>query len=301
MKKILITGALGQNGQILSKIYIKKKFKVFGFVKRLNKNKIRGVKYYTNNLKNKITIEHHIKKISPDIIIHLASTNNSYVDRRKKDNYKINYSDNFLITKNLIDTLVKLKIKTLFIFAGSSIMYENSKRKIITEKDKFNSNEYYGKYKIDSFKYILANTSNILKTITLILFNHDSKYRNKKFLVPKLINAFKQKNIKYIQKIYYENISGDFSHAEDICNGIFKLSITNSNIEKIILSTGKRFYINKLIIYLEKRFKLKIDKKLKFFSNKNFKFIGSNNYAQKKINYKNKKNLIDVCKDILKN
>ena len=94
MKKILITGALGQNGQILSKIYIKKKFKVFGFVKRLNKNKIRGVKYYTNNLKNKITIEHHIKKISPDIVIHLASTNNSYIDRRKKDNYKINYSNN---------------------------------------------------------------------------------------------------------------------------------------------------------------------------------------------------------------
>ena len=92
------------------------------------------------------------------------------------------------------------------------------------------------KNKIDSFKYILANTSNILKTITLILFNHDSKYRNKRFLVPKLINAFKQKNIKYIQKIYYENISGDFSHAEDICNGIFKLSLTNSNIEKIILS-----------------------------------------------------------------
>ena len=123
MKKILITGALGQNGQILSKIYIKKKFKVFGFVKRVNKNKIRGVKYYTNNLKNKFTIQHHIKKISPDIIIHLASTNNSYIDRRKKDNYKINYSDNFLITKNLIDTLVKLKIKTLFIFAGSSVMY----------------------------------------------------------------------------------------------------------------------------------------------------------------------------------
>ncbi len=129
MKKILITGALGQNGQILSKIYIKKKFKVFGFVKRVNKNRLRGVKYYTNNLKNKITIEHHIKKISPDIVIHLASTNNSYIDRRKKDNYKINYSRNFLITKNLIDTLVKLKIKTLFIFAGSSVMYENSKKK----------------------------------------------------------------------------------------------------------------------------------------------------------------------------
>jgi len=296
LKKILITGALGQNGQILSKIYIKKKFKVFGFVKRVNKNRLRGVKYYTNNLKNKITIEHHIKKISPDIVIHLASTNNSYIDRRKKDNYKINYSRNFLITKNLIDTLVKLKIKTLFIFAGSSVMYENSKKKIITEQDRFNSNEYYGKYKIDSFKYILANTSDILKTITLILFNHDSKYRNKKFLVPKLINAFKQKNIKYIQKIYYENISGDFSHAEDICKGIFNLSLTSSNIEKIILSNGKRFYINKLILYLEKRFKFKINKKLKPFSNKNFKFIGSNKYAKKKINYQKKKLIIKIRK-----
>ena len=39
MKKIIITGALGQDGIILSKILIKKKFKILGFVKKIKKKK----------------------------------------------------------------------------------------------------------------------------------------------------------------------------------------------------------------------------------------------------------------------
>ena len=33
----------------------------------------------------------------------------------------------------------------------------------------------------------------------------------------------REKIIIFLKKIYYANISGDFSHAEDICNGLYKL------------------------------------------------------------------------------
>ena len=42
---IIISGALGQNGIILSKILVKKKFSVYGFINEERKNKIETVIY----------------------------------------------------------------------------------------------------------------------------------------------------------------------------------------------------------------------------------------------------------------
>ena len=52
MKKILITGALGQDGIILSK-KLKNKFNILGLSNNLNKKKIEGVNYIVNNLSSK--------------------------------------------------------------------------------------------------------------------------------------------------------------------------------------------------------------------------------------------------------
>ena len=200
MKRVLITGANGQNGKLLSNIYLKRNFKVFGFVKK-KKNGVKRVKYIVNNLLNKNKIKQHLRKIRPNIVIHLASANNSYSQRIKKDNYKINYLYNLKITKELVNALNENKIKTKFIFAGSSLMYGNTKKKVVSEKDNFFSKEYYGKYKIDAHKFILNNSNKNLNSTTVILFNHDSVYRSERFLIPKLIKAFKTKNESFLKKI----------------------------------------------------------------------------------------------------
>lgn len=302
MKKVLITGCQGQDGILLSNLFLKKNFAVYGFVKKKKKG-IKNVNYKVNNLKSKKKIFNHLKNIKPDIIIHLASSNSSYYKRKTTDSYKINYSQNLKITKNLIDAIIKTKFKLKFIFAGSSVMFAAKIGKTLNEKDIFKTinSDYYGKYKIDSYKYILKMKKKFsFNASTAILFNHDSIYRNKKFLVPKLIKAFKQKNLEFIKKIYSLDISGDFSHAEDICNGIYKLSLLKRNIDKIILSSGKRFYLNNVIKYLQKYFNLEIQT-IKINKTKNFKIIGSNLLAKKMLGYKTKKNLINVCREILSN
>ena len=87
MKNIVITGALGQDGIILSKILIKNKFKVFGLVNNLNKKiktKIRNVKYFKisgNKFKN---VKNLLDNIKPDIIVHLGSNNPSFRQNFKK-------------------------------------------------------------------------------------------------------------------------------------------------------------------------------------------------------------------------
>ena len=299
MKTVLITGALGQDGIILSKIFLKKSYKVLGIIKKKNKNLVKGVKYIVNNLKSNKKIFKILNKSNPSIIIHLAAINKSYYFR-EKENYKNNYLLNLVCTKNLIQSAVKMKKLKKFIFAGSSLMFKKKKKIIVNENSIFRSKDFYSKYKIDSFRYLQKiSKKNNFNSTTILLFNHDSIYRNKKFLIPKLVKSFIRKDKDYIEKIFCLNISGDFSNAENICYGIYKLSVSKKKIPKIILSSGKRFFINDIIDFLIKKFPLKISKNLKVSKN-NYKHIGSNKLARKLINYKNKGNFLNVVNQILK-
>ena len=78
MKTVLITGAHGQDGIILSKIFLKKKYKVFGIVRKKSKKLIPRVKYIVNNLSSRKKVDKILIKTNPSIIIHLAAINNSY-------------------------------------------------------------------------------------------------------------------------------------------------------------------------------------------------------------------------------
>ncbi len=296
MKKVLITGALGQDGKILSQIYLRKKFKVFGIIKKKNKNCISNVKYVYNNLSNRKKITILLKQINPNIIIHLASINNPFT-KRKNEKHLINYKKNIKFSKNLINSICKSCVDCKFLFAGSSLMFGKTHREKVNENHKFNANDLYGKYKVDIFNFLKNKTIN---ATTLILFNHDSEHRSKEFLIPKLVRAFKNKNNSLIKKIYSLNISGDFSMAEDICYGIYKMSLCKKKIDKIILSSNKRLYINDIIKYLEKKTKHYIpEKKIKENRN-NRKFIGSNNLAKKIIKFKSKRNLYNLVNKLLK-
>ena len=77
MKKIIITGALGQDGFILSKILLKNKYKVFGIIKNNKKNTIKNVSYIKLNLSNLNLVKRKFDKIKPDVIVHFASENPS--------------------------------------------------------------------------------------------------------------------------------------------------------------------------------------------------------------------------------
>ena len=300
MKRVLITGALGQDGIILSKLYLKKNFKVFGFIKKDILFKKKKILYIINNLKSKKKVKDNLKVINPDIVIHLASTNNSFGKRIKDKSYKINYLDNLKCTKNLLNAIIEMKLKPKIIFAGSSLMYEDIKKQTISEKNHFKSSSHYGKYKIDSYKFISSiKKKHKINLTTAILFNHDSKYRNKKFLLPKLIKAFIKKDINFIRKIYKLNISGDFSHADDVCKGIYNLSLLKKNVDKIIFSSNKRTYINQIIKYLEKFFNLNIkDKLVNNIAISNM--LGSNLKAREILDYKVRKNFVSIIKDITK-
>ena len=227
--------------------------------------------------------------------MHLGSENPNFHQRNEKKFYKLN----FRITKNLIDYF-SMNIKKKLIIIGSSQMYSGNIKKI-NLKTLFKPKNHYAKFRSDSFKYMLeAKRKYKCNIVMAILFNHDSIYRNKKFLIPHLIKMIKDKQFKKLNLIYKKNISADFSHADDICDGLLNLINLKTNINKIILSSNKRTKVNDIIEFILKKRKVKKE----FDYNKKTKYqhqpIGDNSYSKKILKWTIKKNIFIAVSELNK-
>ena len=295
-KNIIITGAYGQDGIILSKLLSKKNYKIIGLVRHLKKIKIKNVKYVKLNLSNFSSISKIIKNLNPQALIHFGSDNPSFYENKKLN--KDFYIKNFKEAKNLINIFASLK-KSKLILIGSSQMYRSGTSKV-NLRTKFTETTPYTKFRINTFNYMIYKKRKFNSNMTMaILFNHDSIYRNKKFLIPRLIKLIRERNLKELQEIYNENISGDFSHAEDICNGLFKLIKTKKNPDKLIFSSHKRTFINDIIKYLLKANKLNNITNVKLTKRKSSS-LGDSSFTQKLLNWKLKKNIFVAVKQLNK-
>ena len=200
----------------------------------------------------------------------------------------------------MIDSSLLTKRKIRLLFANSAQIIKKSKKRKLNEKSELYDYNDYTKFRHDIFKYLMnIKVNSNFSFSNLILFNHDSKFRNSKFLIPRIVKYIKKKDFNSLNKIYSQNISGDFSHAEDICNAIFLLSKKNKSVNNLILSSGKKTKINNIIKFLIN------------LSGLNYRFplpkkslnlpIGDNKLAKKILRWKIKKNIYSAAKEIYKN
>ena len=291
-KNIFITGGFGQDGKILSNLFYKKKIKLNIISKKKIKKK-KYINYFCSDLLNVKKLKKIFQKIRPDVVLHLASNNPSF----NQKNYSLFYKKNIIATKNIFNSTYESNQKAKFIFCSSSQIF--SKRQgIVNENSKIKENSDYTKFRIEMDNMMQKyKKKKKINYINAILFNHDSICRNKKFLIPRIIKAVKNKKINFINKIIKENISGDFSHANDICDGLFKLIFSKVNKDKIILSSNKITNVNDIIYYLIKKNNIKIN--LKTIKNKKKKSLRGNNGLAKKILYWSpKKNIFIAAQEI---
>ena len=291
-KNIFITGGFGQDGKILSNLFYKKKIKLNIISKKKIKKK-KYINYFCSDLLNVKKLKKIFQKIRPDVVLHLASNNPSF----NQKNYSLFYKKNIIATKNIFNSTYESNQKAKFIFCSSSQIF--SKRQgIVNENSKIKENSDYAKFRIEMDNMMQKyKKKKKINYINAILFNHDSICRNKKFLIPRTIKAVKNKKINFINKIIKENISGDFSHADDICNGLYKLIISKKNPDKLIFSSNKRIFINDIINHLLRKNNLKIIPGGNKLLNSSTP-IGDNSFTKKILNWKIKKNILTAANEL---
>ena len=293
-KKLFITGGLGQDGIILNNILKKnKKLKLINIIGIKDRSKKIPNVYYVD-LQKKSEIDRIFSKVKPDVVLHLGSKNPSY----SENNYNKFFKYNFISTKNLFFSTFENNKKAKFIFCNSSQIFKK-KYGHVNEKSKFSINSDYTRFRINAHNEMLKyKIKNNVKYTNVILFNHDSKYRNKKFILPRIMMAIKNKRNNFIQEIINQNISADFSHAEDICNGFEKIIQSSKNLDNIILSSGRKTKLNDILKYILK--KNKIIHNFNFKTNRKIKcLIGNNKLAIAQINWKPKKNIFIAADEML--
>ena len=232
IKNILITGANGQDGRIIVKELSQKKIYLILIAKKFTKKiKKNNLKYFEFDLKKSEKLKTIFIKHKIDLILHLASNNPNY----GQNNLKKHYLENLRNSKNLINFSLNLGKKIKFISCSSSRIFKK-KNGMVNEKSRVYITDYYSKFRIEINDYLskVSHKNEKFSFTNAILFNHDSSLRNKKFILPRIIKAIKNKNRTFLNYIIKENIIMDFSHAEDICNALIKIIFFKGKINNII-------------------------------------------------------------------
>ncbi len=246
-KKILITGASGYIGSCLS-YYLVKKYEVFLIDKKKPNNFTKIKKnFFQCNLLNKKKTYKILNEIKPDVIIHLAGQS-TVNERILMKNY---YQNNFIATRNLIDTMKKIKIKNI-IFSSTAAVYKKNNKALFENSFKKPLSKY-GKTKLLSENLIL-NEKKVL-SIILRFFNVTSALSkpligeiNKPIthLIPRSISkCYQGKTITIFGKKFPTKDGTclrDYIHIRDICNAIDKsilYLIKNTNNNVFNLGSGR--------------------------------------------------------------
>jgi GDPmannose 4,6-dehydratase len=244
-KKIVILGALGQDGKLLSTILEDEKYEIFGIC-RENTEKSRidfheknfNTKIYKTDLTKFDNVNFIFNKINPDIIVNFCGVTDVFDPWSNMD---------FILEQNCIIPLnilkyIKEKNPEIFLFqSSSSLMYGRSQKIHVSHNSNFAPIYPYGITKLFAHNLINEFRQNYnIECSSGVFFNHESQYRGKNFLTKKVSNFISKliKGEKGILKLGNLSSKRDISHAIDFMYGV-KLIIEKRLNDDFMFSSMK--------------------------------------------------------------
>ena len=258
IKKALITGITGQDGSYLAEFLLKKKYQVFGIVRRVAledethrlwriKHLLDKIKLSSASLESYASIVKIVQKIKPDEIYHLGAQ--SYVSYSFQDEFST-LNTNINGTHYILSAIKDFSPRTKFYFAGSSEMFGKVQKKIQDENTRFYPRSAYGISKVAGFE-LTRNYREAYKlfTCTGILFNHESPRRGFEFVTRKISSSVakikhgKQKYL-FLGNIYAKR---DWGHAKDYVKAMW-LMLQQKKPSDFVIGTGHMHSVKDFLI-----------------------------------------------------
>jgi GDPmannose 4,6-dehydratase len=332
MIKIIISGITGQDGAYLAQFLIKKKYRVYGIVRRSsNDNLIRlnhlgitnKINFLYSDLQEHQRIQSFIKNIKPQLFFNLGAQ--SFVTFSYNNPIYTDLTNN-LATLNILESIKNFSPKTKFYQASSSEMYGNVKinsgLKFLDEESKFDPISPYAISKLSAYFYTkMYRESYNIYASNGILFNHESPLRGDNFVTKKIVKglvsyAYNKKTPKLrLGNIYSKRDWGD---ARDYVKYIYKM-LTLKNPGDYVLCSNKQYTVKEFINRVAKKLGLKlkwVGKKLQekafdsdkivieitkkyFRPNDVLNLLGNSNKAKKKLKWRPRQSLDRLINDMI--
>jgi len=309
MKKILITGAAGYIGSMLTTKLVELGFNVMAVdLLKYDKNSLSHLFYYNNFsfLKADITRPKVVKKIikNVDFIIPLAALVGAPLcEKYKAQAKKVNVSSIKLILR-----FIKKNQKIIYPTTNSGYGV-GEKNKYCDENSPLRPISLYGVTKAEAERLILNHKNSIcFRLATVFGFS----YRMRTDL---LFNNFVEKSVrKKILEIFEPNFRRNFIHIRDVSsaiifainnfnklkNNVFNLGLSSANLTKLALAKKiKKYYKNVKIVIIKNA--SDPDKRDYFVSNKKIEKSGFKPSISLDIGIKELLKLFSTVKIIFKN
>jgi GDPmannose 4,6-dehydratase len=279
----IIVGGSGQIGICLAKLLLKKKHKIIITTRNIisSKKKIPFKSKKLNLLKldvlKKKQVNSLLKKFKPQNIFYFAGQSSPNLSFRKK---KITHLSNVIGCKNFLEIIYKQKLDTKFINASSSEIFADTSKKIMIESKKKPISPY-GKSKLESFNITkFYREKKNLRSYNAIIFNTESYYRNRNYLIPKICIAAINAKI-YNKKTFFGNLNvfREWNWGDE--QVIYMMKFISKKPQDFILSNGHSFSAKKMLSFAFQYFDL--DYKLYTQTDKNF--IRKKDFLVKRSNF----------------
>ena len=334
-KKALIFGITGQDGSYLAEFLIKKKYLVHGVKRRSSSfntgridhiyqdpfEKKRNFVLHYGDITDAISVSTLIKKIKPDEIYNLAAQSHVSVSFEVPE-YTANAD---AIGALRILEAIKfhgLEKKTKFYQAGTSEMFGKVRQVPQTEKTPFYPRSPYGVAKVYAH-WITVNYREAYKIFACngILFNHESPVRGETFVTRKIVIGLCKIKLKKQKTLYLGNLSAkrDWGHAKDYVEAMWKM-LQKKTPSDYVISTGKQYTVKQFVNLVLNELNIKHRWKGEGVNEKCFdengncivacdkeylrplevdKLLGNSRKAQKKLNWRPKRSIKDLVKEMV--
>ena len=301
MQKIFITGITGQDGLFLTSKLLNEEVAIYGSTRQSstknfynNLSKINNLtsaemRLFNLDLLNYQSVDTFLSDVKPDKIFNLTGPSSVYksiTDNQKSYNQIINIFD------NLTASVLKNKLNTTIFQASSSEMFEENKKGIYDEDSKLNASTPYAEAKIHNhLKSIDLSTKYNLNLYSGIMFNHESEFRSKDYLIMQVIEAAEKIASGKLNQFSVGSLDlvRDWSFAGDIADAMLKIS-ESGKFKSYVIGSGQGAsisYVLKVVFeYFNLDFKefIKVDKNLNR-KNNNKKIISNPKRIQNELNW----------------
>lgn len=243
-KKIVVTGAAGQDGLILGHKLVAAGHQVFGIVRTVQQRTL--LESYNPKISVQLldsstlsSVRDFLENTQPDQIFHLSaksSVANSWSDSENT------LQTNIFHTLNWLNALNELKMhSTRFYHASSSEMFGLPKNYPQTEETLLHPRSPYGVSKVAAHHLVVNYRESFGQfASTGILFNHESPLRDTKFVTRKITRGVAEIARGKANSLTLGNIeiSRDWGWAPDYVDGMISI-LEHDPPEDFILATGE--------------------------------------------------------------
>ena len=255
LKTAIITGVFGQDGIFLVKILKRKNYKIFGISHKNPSSPLQNQVF--NNLDGFLACDiretskiiEYMKFIKPDEFYNFAGLSSP----SESFKYPERYLDvNAVAVENLVSSLSKENgLSSLrFYQASSSEIFGLSQESPQNELTEYSPATPYGKSKMIATKICqeMRETRNLHLSCG-ILYNHESEYRDPKFVSRKISKGFARVKLKLQNQIELGNLDSrrDWGYAEDYVYAMW-LMLQQDSPGDFIISSGNQHSVKEFLI-----------------------------------------------------